>query len=153
MRLARLLHRAIRSWSWLTRPLTVGVRVILVREGQVLLVQHTYHDGWLLPGGGVKRGETLEAAARREAWEEVGAKLGALDLFGAFSNFKEYKSDHVAVFVCRDFTLAGQRPPSPEIAGCAFFSLTTLPEDLLPGHRRRLEEFQRPTRSPGFGLW
>ena len=65
-------------WS-IARPITVGVRVFLVRDGMLLLVRHTYQDAWYLPGGGVEGGETLEEAIRREAAEEVGAELGELD--------------------------------------------------------------------------
>ena len=68
----RLLYSLRRLYWRLTRPLTVGVRLMAVEEGKVLLVRHTYLDGWYLPGGGVQAGETLEAAICREAGEEVG---------------------------------------------------------------------------------
>ncbi len=59
------------------RPV-VRARLVVLRPGEagteVLLV---YHDRpgrgfWCFPGGGVEPGETLVAAARREALEEVG---------------------------------------------------------------------------------
>lgn len=155
--LAGLLYQLNLARFWITRPLTLGVRVILAREGQVLLVQHTYQRGWLLPGGGVKRGETPEAAARREVWEEVGARLsaepGALRLMGVYTNFYEYKSDHVVVFACEDFELAAQPKRSPEIECFDFFLLNQLPPDLMPGHRRRLAEYMQPGRVPGCAMW
>ena len=61
--------------------------MILERDKAVLLVKHTYQRDLYLPGGGVKRGETLEEAARREAAEELGAQLMNIHLFGIYSNF------------------------------------------------------------------
>lgn len=150
---ARMAHRFHRLRLWLTRPLTVGVRLLLIRDGQVLLVRHTYHDGWLLPGGGVAKGETLEAAARREAREELGADLGHLALFGVYTNFYEHKSDHVIVFVSHDFELSGAPTDRVEIDCKAFFPLNALPADLLSGHRRRLEEYQQAGRTAACGPW
>ena len=147
----RLLHALNRIRLWIVRPLTLGVRLILVRDGSVVLVRHTYQDFWFLPGGGVEKGETLEAAARREAREETGAQLGALTLHGVYTNFAEFKNDHVAVFQCTDFTIAPRA--NSEIAACQFFRLDALPPDLAPGHLRRLNEFLQKQNNPGFGMW
>jgi 8-oxo-dGTP pyrophosphatase MutT (NUDIX family) len=49
----RFLNLARTVFWWITRPVIVGVRVILARDGQILLVRHTYEDLWFMPGGGV----------------------------------------------------------------------------------------------------
>lgn len=132
--LYRLKHRLLRS-------MTMGVRILLIQDGQVLLVRHTYHDGWQFPGGGVKYGETLAQAAIREALEETGARLSATPrLLGVYTHLGEGKSDHVAVFTSEQFILA-QATDRWEIAESRLFPLDELPMDLLSGYRRRLHDY------------
>ncbi len=147
----RWVYSVYQVYLYFVRPLALGVRVMMVRGGQVLLVRHTYTDGWYMPGGGVQRGETMDAAARREAAEEVGAELHDLRLVGVFSSFKELKSDHNILFVSTDFSVG--RKQDREIAEARFFPLNALPDGLWPGHRRRLEELLAGRDSPRYGEW
>ena len=136
---------------WLVvKPLSVGVRLLLIRDNNILLVKHVYEKLWYLPGGAVERGETLETAARREADEEVGAQLSDLRLFGTYTNFEHGKSDHVVVFISQDFEFDCQS--DDEIERCEFFSLDRLPEPLSPGSKNRIEEF-RAGKIGEFGTW
>ena len=121
------------------RPLTLGVKIMLIRDNQILLVRHTYQPGWFIPGGGVKRGETLEEAARREAWEELGAKLEGVTLFGMYSNIRHYKNEHIAVFICDAFTLSNKI--DYEIAESAFFPVNSPPLGTDRGSRHRLQDY------------
>ncbi len=148
--LHRIGYMSLRAWWWLTRPHSAGVRVLLVRDGQTLLVKHTYRADWHMPGGGVDRGETLEQAARREALEEVGATLGHIELMGVYTNFWNRRTDHVAVFLCEDFGVTEEH--DWEIAELRWFPLDDLPADASPGTRRRLAEHTAGER-PGFGRW
>jgi 8-oxo-dGTP pyrophosphatase MutT (NUDIX family) len=147
----RLLYLLYRIYTFFARPVVNGVRVLLVQEGQVLLVRHTYLKGWYMPGGGVKRGETMDEAARREAREEVGAELGELRLMGVYSNFEMNRSDHNVVFICTDFKW--NHTHDQEIAEARFFPISALPADVQPGHRRRIEEYAAGADSPAFGRW
>ena len=124
---------------------------MMIQNNQVLLVRHTYMGGWFLPGGGVKRGETFDQAARREFLEETGAMLKNLSLVGAYTNFKAWKSDHNVLFISTDFATSGKH--DSEIAEACFFSLDALPDDLWPGHRRRLEEYRDGKPLNPFGEW
>jgi 8-oxo-dGTP pyrophosphatase MutT (NUDIX family) len=63
-----------------------GVKCVLTRGEQVLLVRHTYgrRGVWYLPGGGVHRGESPLRAAARELEEELGLRALELHELGTF---------------------------------------------------------------------
>jgi ADP-ribose pyrophosphatase YjhB (NUDIX family) len=143
-KLFRFLYRLYRIYLWIARPLTMGVRILLMREGQVLLIRQTYMDGWFMPGGGIRKGETLDQAVRREAREEVQAEIANLELLGVFSSFQEFKNDHTALFASDDFTLGGGH--DSEVAEVRFFQVDALPADLGPGYRLRIAEYARALR-------
>lgn len=65
-------------WWRLTRQRHQGVVVAVYVGRDLLLVRHSYRAGWHLPGGGVRRDETPEEAARRELAEEIGLTAAAL---------------------------------------------------------------------------
>ena len=52
----------------------IRVSAILRWRGRILLLRHekAHREAWLLPGGGVRPGESLIRALRRELWEETG---------------------------------------------------------------------------------
>jgi len=146
------LYKLYKLKFFFTRPVIVGVRVMLIRnEQEVLLVRHSYQDGWLLPGGGVKRRETIEQAARRECREEVGAEIGEMELAGVFTNFFEYKNDHIILFISHDFNI---HPKTDiEIEHAEFYPLKELPPDTMSGSRRRIEKYVQGQLVPRSGTW
>jgi len=147
----RILYWVYQVYVFLFRPVTYGVRALLVKEGRVLLVRHTYRSGWHLPGGGIKRGETVETAARREVREETGAEMGKVKFMGIFSNLESYASGHNILFACEDFSVTGR--PDGEIAEARFFARNELPADMFPGHRRKIEEYLGGGISSNLGIW
>lgn len=127
-------------WARISRGVTLGARVaVLDGEGSVMLVQHTYSQGWILPGGGVEKGETLAAAALREIREEAGIIGEDPILHGMFSNNPVFRGDHVACFVVRKFTRVTWTP-NYEIAAAQFFPVNDLPDSTTGGTRRRIAE-------------
>ena len=137
--LIKLAYWIRRIYYFIARPVTLGVRILLIEGGQVILVKHSYEPGWFLPGGGVKRGETLEQSIRREAAEECGAVLHEVQFIGTFHNFIEYKSDHVSLFLSEDFSL--QEKHDREIEMLSAFPLKQLPDDTTPGSRRKIAAY------------
>ena len=129
------------AWSRLTRGMTLGVRGVAVdAEGRVLLVKHTYLAGWWLPGGGVDKGETTQAAVVRELKEEAGLIARTPPrLISIHSNERFFPGDHVLVFGIDVFEL-GERTSRGEIAEIGWFHPSVLPEDTHRGTRARLAE-------------
>lgn len=125
--------RARRVYRKVARPITVGVRALVLYENQVLLVQQHGDSEWILPGGAAGRGETLREAAVREACEETGYRVAAERLLGMFSTEHEGMTNHVAVFVCHLL----EATPLParlniEIAAARWWALDALPYNLHP---------------------
>ncbi|WP_246018406.1 NUDIX domain-containing protein [Pelagibacterium montanilacus] len=125
----------------LANQMTLGARCVVLDEGQVLLVRHSYAPGWQFPGGGVDPGETAEAAARRELIEETGVSVpGPVRLIGIYHNITLTNRDHVALYLAhgaiRDpaFRCAG------EIAEIGWFDPDRLPDAVNGSVRRRLAE-------------
>jgi 8-oxo-dGTP diphosphatase len=60
----------------------IRVSAILRWRGRILLLRHEKPGGeiWLLPGGGVRTGESLVNALRRELWEETRLFPGGNDV-------------------------------------------------------------------------
>ena len=51
----------------------VACRGVILSEGKLLLVHEEAVDQWLIPGGGLEEGETLEECCIREMAEETGS--------------------------------------------------------------------------------
>jgi len=151
--LLRLFHHAAHLWFRLARPLTMGVRaVVLDGEGRVFLVRHSYLRGWHLPGGGVEVGETALEALARELREEGNIELtGAPVLHGVCLNTFVTRRDHVLVYVVRAFRQTEARGADREILEIGFFPVDNLPEATARGSRARLAEVL--AGAPASALW
>lgn len=75
----------------------VRVAAIITKGEQVLLVRHAKDakSYWLLPGGGLEAGETLEAALRRELREEASVEIRVDDLVFVNDSIAPNGSRHV----------------------------------------------------------
>jgi ADP-ribose pyrophosphatase YjhB (NUDIX family) len=75
-RVFRIGYFALQCWWMIRRPDTAGVKVVLRRDDDVLLVRHTYgrRSEWDLPGGFLNEGEDPQDAVLREIGEELGVQ-------------------------------------------------------------------------------
>ena len=125
-----LLYPLLRLY-WLTfRPDVLGVRCVVEFEGRVLLIRNPYGPmKWELPGGGVRRGERPEDAARREVFEEVGILLTELRPLGRYTGTEYYVKDTVVGFYSSADNPA-LRPRRAEVYEEGWFEWGRLPEPL-----------------------
>lgn len=129
-----------RCQAWLGVS-TLGARAIVLNsEHHVLLVQHTYDPHWYIPGGGVKKGESVKTAMLRELYEEVGVTvIGEPQLLGIYHHYILGVNDYPVVYLINNFSLTKAR--SLEIKQIAWFAYDHLPDSTSPGTRRRLDEY------------
>src|SRR5437773_962390 len=95
-------HRVRRIYWRIFEPTIIGVRALIVRDNQVMLVRHTYLEGWYLPGGKVDRGETALAAIRREVSEECALIVKEARLSAIYANREQNRNDHIALYFFQD---------------------------------------------------
>lgn len=116
--------------------------MLLINDGKVLLVEHSYTKGCYLPGGGVKTGEMFDQALKREIFEELGLKIEKLNLFGVYQNTKEGKIDTIITFISTDPVDLNKVKLSNEISRVDFYNLDNIPPNISPGSGRRIQEYR-----------
>ena len=120
---------------------TIGVRALVVKNNKVLLIRHTYMDGWYTIGGGVDANESPIEAISREIKEEAGITITAKPkLFNIYHNKIQKRDDYVIFYVVTEFT-ENNSIDSIEIAEKKWFPLSKLPENVSISTTRRIKEY------------
>ena len=129
----RLAHALRRTWWRVARRPVNGCRVLAFDEaGRVLLIRHSYGSGdWMLPSGGLRRGEDPVAAARRELAEETGCALAGAILIGVHEEPLHGTVNHVHLVAGR--ARGEPREDNREVIACGFFAAGRLPTPRAPG--------------------
>ncbi|MGD9505286.1 MAG: NUDIX domain-containing protein [Syntrophobacteraceae bacterium] len=120
--------------------LTVDIIIEMGEQGVVLIKRKNPPHGWAIPGGFVDYGESLEAAASREAGEETGLELEELRQFRAYSDPDRDPRSHTVSVV---FTARGRGiPKAADDAGdIGVFRPDALPQPLAFDHERILADY------------
>ena len=131
----------------MARPITPAIAVdILIeladRDGHklVLIERKFAPPGWAIPGGFVDVGETLEAAAVREAREETSLDVTLECLLGCYSDPGRDPRGHTvsAVYIARAH---GVPHAADDAAAVAVFACDALPRVLAFDHATILADY------------
>ena len=132
---------------------TVDVVIYDPARGVLLIERKNTPPGWALPGGFVDEGETVEAAAIREAREETGLEVVLTDLLGVYSDPARDPRKHTMSTVFIGQAVNPAAFAAGDDAGAAqFFPLGAWPAVVAFDHRRILEDFLARLRRFNPGL-
>jgi ADP-ribose pyrophosphatase YjhB (NUDIX family) len=124
----------------LAAPVAYAACALIPRDGKVLLVRHSYVAGWLLPGGGVRRGEPADAAVVREMKEEIGLiRCAPPKLFGVYSRRTGWVTNVIALYCLDDAEFAFK--PNLEVREVRFADPSAPPEGTPVTVAKRLREY------------
>jgi ADP-ribose pyrophosphatase YjhB (NUDIX family) len=110
-------------------PPRIRCQGAIVRDSQVLLIQHREHASgrsyWLLPGGGKEDGESAEEGVVREMREETGLEVKVERLLFVDPGFegKENVYNQYLTYLCR--ILSGEPKPGyePEVEASELYGI------------------------------
>lgn len=105
----------------------LAVAVLMEHDGGLLLQRRTIDPGkgkWTFPSGYVERGERVEDAAIREAFEETGLDVRLTGLLGLYSD----TGNPVVLAVYAGEVVGGRVTMSDESYEIASFAMDDLPE-------------------------
>lgn len=123
------------------RPLVLVSAMVRIQDdaGRLLMQRRAATGRWHVPGGYLEPGESLEDTARREALEETGLAVEALELLGVYSGpefhwFAANGDEIYNVTVAYRTRAPGGEPRADGEEGDAvrYFALSELPLELGP---------------------
>lgn len=119
---------------------------ILLDKGKVLLLKRAmspFFGFWILPGGHVDYGETVEKAIKREIKEELGISVKIKKLFGVYSDPKRDPRYHTVSIVYLLEKIRGKIRINEESLEFKYFSLKKLPQKTGFDHRQILNDLKK----------
>jgi 8-oxo-dGTP diphosphatase len=119
---------------------TVDIIIELIGGGVVLIERKNFPHGWALPGGFVDYGESLEAAAVREAKEETSLEVQLTEQFYTYSDPSRDPRQHTisTVYIA---TAQGIPQGADDAKRAKIFTKGQLPNPIVFDHPRILSDY------------
>lgn len=123
---------------------TVDIIIELIDRPQrpiVLIERQNTPYGWALPGGFVDYGESVEAAAQREAQEETSLQVELIEQFQVYSDPNRDPRQHTlsVVFIA---TAKGEPKAQDDAKAIDTFELWQIPPNLCFDHDQILRDYR-----------
>jgi len=121
----------------------VTVDVIIENNNGIILIERVNPPhGWALPGGFVDYGESLEAAAVREAREETSLDVTLIEQFHTYSDPNRDPRHHcvTTVFIAK---AVGMPRAADDAEKVGIFRKQTLPEPMAFDHGKIIRDYFR----------
>jgi ADP-ribose pyrophosphatase YjhB (NUDIX family) len=141
----------IRKYVGAARLFVPGVRALIVdKSGNLLLQLRTDSGLWGLPGGSVELDETVLEALKREVAEETSLIVIDAEPMGVYcgpsQKFAYPNGDQVQCFAIAFIVEKWEGTPRPDCeegSEIRFFTLSQLPDNLVPIHRQTIVDYTR----------
>ncbi len=119
---------------------TVDIIIEIESKGIILVKRKNPPYGWAIPGGFVDYGESLEAAAVREAKEETDLDVELVCQFHSYSDPGRDPRHHTitTVYIARAKGVPQAKDDALEIG---IFGLSSLPGEIAFDHREILNDY------------
>lgn len=123
-----------------TPLVTVDIIIEVVDKGIVLIERKNPPHGWALPGGFVDYGESLEAAALREAKEETSLDVQLMEQFYTYSDPSRDPRHHTisTVFIAK---ASGEPRGADDAKRAQLVTERDLPSSIVFDHARILRDY------------
>lgn len=129
----------IRTVGWKYEFAIAVYAFVRNKKGELLLMKHADRGYWMLPGGGIESGESLEDGLVRELKEEIGQEIKQQKIVGIVDKAMSRQQLHVLFETwlleeCSFHT-------TQEASEIAFFSVNDLPSNIAERHLVRIKTY------------
>ncbi len=136
----RTLTSGLKASNKRKNPVPTVDIIIRHKDGIILIKRKNPPLGWALPGGFVDYGETLEAAAVREAKEETGLRIKLIRQFHTYSDPDRDSRQHTisTVFLAE---ASGKGTAGDDAVELGTFLKGGLPDKIVFDHKQILRDY------------